>query len=104
MKLASFKFDGIESFGIVEGDDVVDIGSQLKEFEDLDAFIAAGMPVGVSKSSARRIPYTNVEWLPVIRNPRKIFCIGLNYRTTLLKAPLQSKRSRRFSPVFHQAT
>lgn len=80
MKLASFKFDGIESFGIVEGDDVVDIGSQLKEFEDLDAFIAAGMPVGVSKSSARRIPYTNVEWLPVIRNPRKIFCIGLNYR------------------------
>ena len=41
MKLASFKFDGIESFGIVEGDDVVDIGSQLKEFEDLDAPLVA---------------------------------------------------------------
>ena len=80
MKLASFKFNNTESFGVVEGEEVVDIGAVLTQFANLDAFIAAGMPIGGSTSSAPRIAASRVEWLPVIRNPGKIFCIGLNYR------------------------
>jgi 2-keto-4-pentenoate hydratase/2-oxohepta-3-ene-1,7-dioic acid hydratase in catechol pathway len=80
LKLASFRFDGKDSFGIVEGDEIIDIGSVLRQFPTLDAFLAAGLPFGDAAKSASRISGKSVEWLPVIRNPGKIFCIGLNYR------------------------
>lgn len=80
MKLASFRFQGKESFGIVENNHVVDIGSVLRQFPTLDAFVAAGLPVGDAMKSAPRVAAADIEWLPVIRNPGKIFCIGLNYR------------------------
>ena len=80
MKLASFRFDGKDSFGIVEGNEIIDIGAVLRQFPTLDAFLAAELPFGDAAKSASRIPEKSVEWLPVVRNPGKIFCIGLNYR------------------------
>ena len=80
MKLASFRFDGKDSFGIVEGNEIIDIGAVLRQFPTLDVFLAAGLPFGDAAKSASRIPEKSVEWLPVVRNPGKIFCIGMNYR------------------------
>ncbi|MDE2063329.1 MAG: fumarylacetoacetate hydrolase family protein [Bradyrhizobium sp.] len=82
MKFASFKINGASSWGLIEGDDVVDLGAVLRDrFADLKSAIAADALTEAAKSAstAVRHPLAKISWLPVIPNPDKILCIGLNY-------------------------
>jgi 2-keto-4-pentenoate hydratase/2-oxohepta-3-ene-1,7-dioic acid hydratase in catechol pathway len=82
MRLASFHAEGTQSWGLVEGDAVVDVGAVLRDrFADLKAVIAADSLRTVAEvaAQAKRIPLSEITWLPVIPNPDKILCIGLNY-------------------------
>lgn len=82
MKLATFRAGGRQSWGLVDGDGVADVGAILADrFPDLKAAIAAdALPaVQAAASGAPRIALASLEWLPVIPNPDKILCIGLNY-------------------------
>ncbi|WP_460451109.1 fumarylacetoacetate hydrolase family protein [Alsobacter sp. SYSU BS001988] len=84
MRFISFKTGGKASWGLVDGDDVVDLGAVFgAQAPDLKTAIAAGL---LSQAPARaaqgaRAPLSAIEWLPVIPNPDKILCIGLNYET-----------------------
>ena len=84
MKLASFAVDGRESYGIVGGDCVLDIGA-LKPTgaADLRSAIAGGQIGRLARyhGEATAIPVDHVTWLPVIPNPDKILCVGLNYES-----------------------
>jgi 2-keto-4-pentenoate hydratase/2-oxohepta-3-ene-1,7-dioic acid hydratase in catechol pathway len=82
MKLASFRHAGTASWGVV-GDGVIhDVGAVLRgRLPDLKAAIAAGA-LGAARDAAAgapRIALGEIEWLPVIPNPDKVICIGLNY-------------------------
>ena len=82
MKFASFKFNGATSWGLVDGSEVADLGAALRErFPDLKSAIAAGGLPEAAKAAgkAARHPLAKITWLPVIPNPDKILCIGLNY-------------------------
>jgi 2-keto-4-pentenoate hydratase/2-oxohepta-3-ene-1,7-dioic acid hydratase in catechol pathway len=82
MKFASFKFNGATSWGLVDGSEVADLGAALRErFPDLKSAIAAGGLAEAAKAAgkAARHPLAKITWLPVIPNPDKILCIGLNY-------------------------
>jgi 2-keto-4-pentenoate hydratase/2-oxohepta-3-ene-1,7-dioic acid hydratase in catechol pathway len=82
MRLASFQNAGVDTWGIVEGEEVVDVGSVLRaRFPDLKSLIrAAAYGIAVdAKTSASRLPLATLKWLPVIPNPDKILCVGLNY-------------------------
>jgi 2-keto-4-pentenoate hydratase/2-oxohepta-3-ene-1,7-dioic acid hydratase in catechol pathway len=82
MKFASFKFNGATSWGLVDGSEVADLGAALRErFPDLKSAIAAGRLAEAAKAAgkAARHPLAKITWLPVIPNPDKILCIGLNY-------------------------
>lgn len=82
MRLASFVRMGVESWGLVDGEYVVDTGAVLRnEFPTLRDVIAADAlrRVAVAAESAKRVPIKHIGWLPVIPNPGKILCIGLNY-------------------------
>lgn len=83
MKLISYQYDGKASYGAVVGDRVVDLGAVYGErAPDLKAFIAADLfSEAVAKSAVDKItrPLAEVRFLPVIPNPGKIFCVGLNY-------------------------
>jgi 2-keto-4-pentenoate hydratase/2-oxohepta-3-ene-1,7-dioic acid hydratase in catechol pathway len=84
MKFASFEIDGIASWGLVEGEAITDLGAVLRErFADLKSAIAAGAlsEAAASAAKARRHALSEITWLPVIPNPDKIICIGLNYET-----------------------
>ncbi|WP_103310866.1 MULTISPECIES: fumarylacetoacetate hydrolase family protein [unclassified Pseudomonas] len=85
MKLASFIVQGRRSYGVIEGDQVIDLeslkptlGSDLKQaighnrLNELSPARLAGLP---------RIPLAEVTFLPVIPNPGKVLCIGINYAT-----------------------
>ena len=84
MRLASFKIGSSSTWGLIEGDDALDIGSVVKDrYPDLKSAIAADALAAVADAArdAKRYPTTAIQWLPVIPNPDKILCIGLNYET-----------------------
>ena len=76
MKYASFVApDGQAVFGRVEGDRIVELTGP----DDLKtAIAAASLP---SLAPGRWFDLGRVDLLPVIPNPGKILCIGLNYET-----------------------
>ena len=83
MKLATFEASGTVTWGLIEGDEAVDVGAVLRDrFPDLKAVIAANALSEVSaagRQGAKRRGLSEIKWLPVIPNPEKILCIGLNY-------------------------
>lgn len=84
MKLATFSVADRSSWGVVLGDDIADVGQILsKRFASLREVITAQAYAQITDAvqSAPRIPIADIKWLPVIANPAKILCIGLNYAT-----------------------
>lgn len=82
MRFASFRTGTKASWGLIEGDEAVDVGAVVAaELADLKSAIAAGALAAVARraSEAKRYPVRGLTWLPVIPNPDKILCIGLNY-------------------------
>jgi 2-keto-4-pentenoate hydratase/2-oxohepta-3-ene-1,7-dioic acid hydratase in catechol pathway len=82
MKFASFKVNGATSWGLIDGNEAADLGAAVRDrFPDLKSAIAAGALAEVAKAvgKAARYPLAKLTWLPVIPNPDKILCIGLNY-------------------------
>ena len=80
MKFATFSVAGASTWGIIEGEMAVDLGSR---FIDLKTCIAAGALHDLADHATRAERHTlaDITWLPVIPNPEKILCVGLNYET-----------------------
>ncbi|HET7191721.1 MAG TPA: fumarylacetoacetate hydrolase family protein [Pseudolabrys sp.] len=88
MKFASFEVNGAESWGLIDGEQAVDLGALLRDrFPDLKSAIAAGTLTELASlaGNAARYPVASIIWLPVIPNPDKILCIGLNYENHRLE-------------------
>jgi len=83
VKLVSFTRAGRSSYGVVEGTDVVDIGSVLGAVcPDLKTLLADEARLARAREAARtaeRYALASIALLPPIPNPSKIFCIGHNY-------------------------
>jgi 2-keto-4-pentenoate hydratase/2-oxohepta-3-ene-1,7-dioic acid hydratase in catechol pathway len=83
MKLATFKTAQGISYGIVTGKGIVDLKRYVgNQFPDLKALLAANAIPQVTQylSAAPDYQASDVTWLPVIPNPDKIVCVGLNYQ------------------------
>ena len=88
MRLASFIADGEPSFGIVDGDGIVNAGGLAENVSTLREAIAFGALGDIGRAAAGRSPdhrLGDVEFLPPIPDPDKIICIGLNYRSHVLE-------------------
>jgi 2-keto-4-pentenoate hydratase/2-oxohepta-3-ene-1,7-dioic acid hydratase in catechol pathway len=83
MKLASYLLDGRASYGVVEGKGVIDLGRRIgARHPDLRALITAKALDEARTAAAGAKPDTGLDqiaFLPVIPNPDKIVCVGLNY-------------------------
>jgi len=81
MKFASFKTpDGKSTYGIVNGDRVVDLGADRPNLPTLKAFIASDeYTSGKVAQKGKDYALSDVKLLPVITDPGKIICVGLNY-------------------------
>ena len=80
MKLASYLADGKPAFGAVVGDGVV----TLKGYSDLRAALEAGALPELRKQAEAGKPdrkLSDIKFLPLIPNPKKILCIGINYKS-----------------------
>ena len=85
MKLVSYRHQGTESFGVVDDGGVVDAGRRLAgRYAGLRAVLAAGALGELRSATAGQRPdaaLEAVELLPPIRDPGKLLCVGLNYKT-----------------------
>ncbi|CAN5621679.1 fumarylacetoacetate hydrolase family protein [soil metagenome] len=84
MKLFSFTRAGAAGFGAVVGtDDVVDLGAAFEgRYADLKALLEGNGVAEAQAIVAKAKPdfkLADVAFLPVIPNPGKIWCCGLNY-------------------------
>lgn len=87
MRLASYIADDRVGVGVVKDDGIVDLGEHdvgrsvkhilrsglLQQIQEL----ATGLPANLSMD--------DVEFLPCVPNPGKVFCIGVNYRKHVLE-------------------
>lgn len=81
MKIVSFELDGKAHYGIVQGDWVIDLSGRLP-YRDIIAFIEADPKADCERLIAeghRDIALADLKLLPVVPEPRKIICVGLNY-------------------------
>ncbi|KWT72553.1 MULTISPECIES: fumarylacetoacetate hydrolase family protein [unclassified Variovorax] len=83
MKLISYRYQDQDSYGAVQGDRVIDLRAVFgSRAADLKSLIAADLLAEAAQAAARAkesLPLTDVQRLPVIPNPGKIVCVGLNY-------------------------
>lgn len=85
MKLVSFTDNNRPSYGVVKGNGVVDLGRRLgaRGLTTLRQLIAADAFGEAAKLAASEQPDFALEGLqlaPVIPDPDKIICVGMNYR------------------------
>ena len=84
MKLASYQHGKTTSYGIVEGDDIIDLGSRFgPECPTLRSALAAKSLSDLKNAAAGAAAdhsLASVQLLPVIPEPGKIICVGLNYK------------------------
>ena len=84
MKLATFKMGGAPTWGVVDGETIKDVGAVLgSRYPTVKSVIVADAfaEVATAATKARAYPLADIMWLPVIPDPDKILCIGLNYET-----------------------
>ena len=83
MKVVSFVRNGKSSYGVVNGDGIVDVGAKLgSKYPDLVAVLKAGALAEVeaaAKGVSADAKLEGTTLLPVIPNPGKIVCVGVNY-------------------------
>jgi len=84
MKLASYRLDGEDTFGAVVGDGVVTVGGRKGRFPTLREAIAANgldeiRRAVAGKTAERKL--SDIRFLPVIPDPPKILCVGINYKS-----------------------
>ncbi|HVU40713.1 MAG TPA: fumarylacetoacetate hydrolase family protein [Xanthobacteraceae bacterium] len=82
MRLLSFSADGKDSFGAVSGDGVVTLNAKVRQ-PSLAAALAADGVEALRRAAHGATPdrkLADIKFLPVIPQPNKILCAGVNYR------------------------
>jgi len=80
VKVASFERAGKASWGVVTGEGIIDLGG--KPHASLRDALSAGGLAEVERLAASGkadVATDSVRFLPVVPNPGKIFCVGVNY-------------------------
>jgi 2-keto-4-pentenoate hydratase/2-oxohepta-3-ene-1,7-dioic acid hydratase in catechol pathway len=76
MRLATIEIEGLAQWGVVEGNAI----ALIDRWPTLQKAIEAGkLKEATSSASGVRVAIDEVRWLPVIPEPTKIICVGLNY-------------------------
>ncbi|MEO8117816.1 MAG: fumarylacetoacetate hydrolase family protein [Rhodoferax sp.] len=84
MKLISYLYEGAPHWGCVIGDNVVDLGRHLPDFACVPAFLEGGEAAlararAVAAVAVPDHALTELHLLTPVPQPRRVFCIGVNY-------------------------
>ncbi len=97
MKLVSFEHRGSCHYGAMKGAKVVDLGARLGGLYPTIVDFIAGDGLPIAKSIVENEPgdfnYDDLTLLPVVPNPSRIICVGLNYHDHISEANRQLNRA-----------
>jgi 2-keto-4-pentenoate hydratase/2-oxohepta-3-ene-1,7-dioic acid hydratase in catechol pathway len=97
MKLMSFSHSGRSSFGVVVDGRIIDLGASKGRFGlSLKDLLVSDRLETLGSTDLRALPHissSEVTFEPVIPDPAKILCIGINYATHV-------KETGRETPVY----
>lgn len=83
MKLVSYLVSGRASFGLLTNNGIVDLKQRFGDkYVDLKSLISDSEGLALAKNyinEASDINEQDITYLPVIPNPNKILCVGMNY-------------------------
>lgn len=92
MKLLSYLTpDGYKSYGILQGEGVIDLRSRTDiDTPDLKIFIREKGIAAADGYISYEPDYqlSDITFLPVIDNPGKILCVGMNYQAKRVMTPI----------------
>ena len=92
MRLASYRTGGESSFGIVSGSSILDL-KRRTGMHSLRELLAS--PTPITETGTPDWAIGDVTFEPVIPNPGKIICVGLNYHEHIV----ESGRAQPLKPV-----
>lgn len=85
MKFTTFHQAGLDRLGLIDGDHVIDLHqAQPQVNADLRLALKSGVDLAAAAqkalaSNAARLPLASLQLSPIIPEPGKIICLGLNY-------------------------
>ena len=82
MKFISYKHNSEPKFGIIDNNLITDLTVKISGAETLkDLIFKNGISEAKTYASANpgNLSVDDIEYLPLIPNPGKIICVGLNY-------------------------
>lgn len=101
MRLATFAYHSRQSYGVVVGDSIIDAGRRFGDrAPDLRSALARDLLpeiAGIARQAQPDYALADVKFLPVIPNPGKILCVGLNYETHRLET---GRAESRYPAIF----
>ena len=83
MKLLSFAIDGRPRYGALKDNGIVDLGARLQGCATLRQLLEAdclGEVITLVEAARPDFAIDEISFAPVIPDPDKIICVGLNYR------------------------
>lgn len=84
MKFASFEYEGRNGYGLVRDETVIDLGARFADAPDLKSLIDSPRWADLEAATQNfdaDYALSDLVFNPVIPNPPRIFCIGLNYHS-----------------------
>jgi acylpyruvate hydrolase len=81
MRFATIRTGAGTTAARLDGDSLVPLDAS-----DVGALLAAGNPASVPpRAGSAPVPVAEADFAPVVTNPSKIICVGLNYRTHIIE-------------------
>jgi acylpyruvate hydrolase len=81
MRYATIRTGAGTTAARVDGDSLIPLDAS-----DVGALLATGDPASVSaRAGSAPVPVAEADFAPVVTNPSKIICVGLNYRTHIIE-------------------
>jgi len=72
---ATYEFQGERRVGVVDGDFLI----PLRDLTEIGSATPLSVLAGAERLPAERVPTAEAHLLPVVPNPGKVLCVGLNY-------------------------
>jgi acylpyruvate hydrolase len=87
VRLATIRVEGTTSAVLLEGNALIDLGAgDLGEFlGNADWRERAAAASAAASSAAVTYPLSDADFAPLVPNPSKVVCVGLNYRNHILE-------------------